>query len=626
MDRLSLLYIGTNTDTLKTIRGFEPATLQASSYEEGVVFFNNHSIDAVLIESLEGMEKPLFAIEQFQIRKKDLLSVIITPFPDQKSLIRAISAGLTDILITPFEPSSMESIIKKLRIATLHNRQLSQKNLLLNQYKNALDASLIISKTDPNGTIIYVNDKFCDISGYTPAEIIGQTHRLFKHPETSKEQMNDLWNTIKAKKIWHGTVSNRAKSGKTFYSDTFIIPILDEQYNITEYMDMRIDVTALHERQRYVQQVLDAQSTMLVVFLSGAIHRSNKRFLDFFNLETLESFSQTYDSLETLLVKAPECLNAELFAKWLEMPHNTREIKIALCNQSGQTRIFKVLKTVLENSQGETEIIISLNDITEMENYLHTLKTKVNEATEAIRDQQQQMIAKSRAAALGEMFDNIAHQWRQPIGAINNAIINAEFAIELSGFEEADILQTFEQIKTYTAFLSKTIDDFREFSNPDKEKILFSLHESVSQTIGIIRGAYAMNRITLDYTPNETLCPIQVFGPQGELSQVTLNILSNARDAIKEKHLTDGHVRIDLSATDDSIILSIMDNAGGIPQTVLPKIFDPYFSTKNKAQGTGIGLYMSKTIIEKNFGGKLEAANKNGGAVFTITLPRATAD
>ena len=130
-----------------------------------------------------------------------------------------------------------------------------------------------------------------------------------------------------------------------------------------------------------------------------------------------------------------------------------------------------------------------------------------------------------------------------------------------------------------------------------------------------------MNHISLDYALDDLLRNVEVYGPQGEFSQVILNILGNARDAIKEKQLPNAQVRIKVSAGNKTISLSISDNAGGIPEAVLPKIFDPYFSTKGQAQGTGIGLYMSKTIIEKHFYGNLEADNGEDGAIFTITLP-----
>lgn len=499
MSDLHLLYLGSHPETLELFKYHCPNITAVQDGEEAFVALTRETFDGVIIENLEEMGKPLTLLERIKAVKKHLLMVIITANPDQESLLRAISLGITDVLIAPFEANKVAEVTKKLHFASLMNQQLLKKNLLLNQYKNALDSSLIISKTDTSGIITYINDKFCLITGYHPGEIIGKTHRLFKHRETSKEQMHQLWETIQSKQIWHGTIVNQTKEGKTFYTDTFIIPILNDKNEIVEYMDMRIDIT-------------------------------------------------------------------------------------------------------------------------EIKNYLHIIQSKVDEATQAIYAQQQQLIAQSRAAALGEMFDNIAHQWRQPIGAINNAIINAEFAIELGNITQEEILKTFEDISTYTAFLSKTIDDFRNFSNPNKEKTLFALHESILQTLGIIQGAYEMNQIALSYEPDPELCVVQVYGPMGELSQVLLNILSNARDAIKEKHIP-GNVRIDLSATKDAITITLSDNAGGIPESVLPKIFDPYFTTKNKSQGTGIGLYMSKTIIEKHYEGKIEVHNEGSGAVFLITLP-----
>ena len=312
--------------------------------------------------------------------------------------------------------------------------------------------------------------------------------------------MAELWNTISSKKVWHGTITNQTKTGEPFYTDTFVIPILNERNEIEEYMDMRIDVT-------------------------------------------------------------------------------------------------------------------------ELANHLRNLQSKIDEATKEIRAQQERLIAQSRAVALGEMFDNIAHQWRQPIGAINNAIINAEFAMELGGMSTDEILETFQKINSYTAFLSGTIDDFRNFSNPDKAKTWFTLHETIQQTIGILQDSFNANTISICYGPNSEEQLLKIYGPQGELSQVILNILSNARDALKENAIQNAHVSISLHQKDTEITITIADNGGGIPDSALPKIFDPYFSTKNKAQGTGIGLYMSKTIIEKNYNGKLEARNAKEGAIFTITLP-----
>lgn len=500
MHTINLLYLGNSYTSIEMIKCHFPAIRQTFNESEALAELTRSNVDAILVDDSIPIHEALGFIERIKIIKKSILSIILTADPSQETLLHALRISLNAMLTIPLQSSEIEEVSKKLYFISLSNQQTIKQNLLLNQYKNALDSSLNISKTNIHGVITYVNERFCHLCGYSAGEIIGKTHKMFKHPDTTKEKIADLWKTIESKKIWHDTIVNKTKGGEDFYTDTFIIPLLNARGEIEEYMDMRIDVTAL-------------------------------------------------------------------------------------------------------------------------ETHLRTLQSNIDEATQEIKDQQERLIAQSRSAALGEMFDNIAHQWRQPIGAINNAIINAEFALELAGMTTDEVLETFRQINTYTAFLSGTIDDFRNFSNPDKDKLHFFPHTIIRQTIGIIQGSYRENNITLIYEPSTEEKRLQLFGPQGELSQVILNLLSNARDAIKEHSLSNPYVIIRLFEHNENIIISIADNGGGIPETIFPKIFDPYFSTKNKVQGTGIGLYMSKTIIEKHFGGKLEAFNEKEGALFTITLP-----
>lgn len=502
MLKMPLLYIGSDSDSIAKVSHLIHQLTVVENEAEALKELSSRPYEGVIVDATLSFASALDLIERISIVKKLLLSLIITISQEPENLLRAIRLGITDVLASPMDSNELETTLKRLSFALTKQRQLAQKTSLLNQYKNAIDTSLFLIRTDTEGNIIYANDKYNDLTGYTPHEIIGQTHRLFKHPNTSKEQIRDLWATIQSKKVWHGTMSNLTKEGKSFYTDTYIVPILNENNEIEQYLDMR-------------------------------------------------------------------------------------------------------------------------TDITEIKNYLSLVQQRVDEATQEIQNQQQQLFVQSRAAALGEMFDNIAHQWRQPIGAINNAIINAEFALELGNMELSDVHKTFEQINSYTAFLSKTIDDFRNFSHADNESTVFTLHDIITQTIGIIQGAYKMHSISLIYADNEETQGLQVEGPRGELSQVLLNVLGNARDAIAEKGVREGKVSIRLHPLTDSVTIDIADNGGGIPETVLPKIFDPYFTTKTKNQGTGIGLYMSKTIIETHYGGKIEAKNSEEGAMFTITLPRA---
>ncbi len=618
---ITVLLLGTQQGHLEILRLYLSKIVVVANESEALRELTQNDYDCLLIDEGMDLGEALALITRIRIVKKSILSVIFASNPSQDHLLNAIRIGLTNLILLPLSPKTIDDMATKLRFASLSNRQMVKKNLLLNQYKNALDSSLNISKTNIHGVITYVNDRFCQLTGFEANEILGQTHRLFKHPDTTKELMVNLWTTITAKRVWHATIINKTKTGKTFYSDTFIIPLLNERHEVEEYMDMRIDVTAIHEQKRYMQQILDAQNTIIVVFKGEEIIQSNQRLLEYFNIRTLKEFLSIHKCICDMVIKAPECISAEFFKLWVQNPKNKLDIKIALTRHDGELRIFRVTKNILETLDDGNQIIISLTDVTEMDNYRHTLQSKFNTAAQEIKDQQERLIAQSRSAALGEMFDNIAHQWRQPIGAINNAIINAEFALELGGMSTKEILETFDKINTYTAFLSGTIDDFRNFSNPDKEKIWFTPHEIIRQTIGIIQGSLEANSISLDYAPNDEEQLLKLYGPSGEFSQVILNILSNARDALKEHSIQSGHILITLSHQNDAIFLKIGDNAGGIPQAVLPKIFDPYFSTKNKTQGTGIGLYMSKTIIEKHYNGKLEAKNEDGGAVFTITIP-----
>ncbi|MGD9970079.1 MAG: ATP-binding protein [Sulfuricurvum sp.] len=618
MNTLNALFVG-NNPLYDRILSYFPNTAKV---EDETAFLETMSYQRIdLIFFAIDLELSFSLLERVRMIKKSILSVIISNQSDSSFILKAMRLGATDFLIQPFETADLEGMIRRVQSSYMHHKRLFSQNLLLNQYKNALDASLIISKTDPSGQITYVNDKMIQISGFSASEIIGQTHRLFKHPDTPKEQMQELWQTISSKRVWHGTIINRTKAGESYFTDTFILPLLNEKYEIVEYMDMRIDVTSLYAQKRYVQQIMDSQSAIITVFEEGKIHQCNRRFLEFFETVSLETFYECHLCFHDVIESHSPYLDGIHFKQWLLSDSNVHDVKIALKNPLDELRIFNAVKSSLQSGEESVQAIVTLTDITEMENYLQNLQEKINEATREIRDQQQQLIAQSRAAALGEMFDNIAHQWRQPIGAINNAIINAEFAMELGEVSQENVLETFKQINTYTAFLSKTIDDFRNFSNPDKEKNWFKVHDAITNTIDIIRGAYEMNGIHLNYTPDFTSQEREIYGPQGEFSQVVLNILSNARDAIKEKKLSTGNVTITLHSNDDEIRVDILDNGGGIPEKVLPKIFDPYFSTKNKAQGTGIGLYMSKTIIEKHFGGRLEATNKNEGACFSITLP-----
>jgi signal transduction histidine kinase len=222
------------------------------------------------------------------------------------------------------------------------------------------------------------------------------------------------------------------------------------------------------------------------------------------------------------------------------------------------------------------------------------------EAVEELRRQEKLMIQQNRMAAMGEMISNIAHQWRQPLNVLGMKIQGLPLLHSVGDFSRELLEQHTHEAMELIDHMSRTIDDF----------------QAIHQAVSIVEDCYKHQHIKITtFIRNEST----VQGYPNEFSQAILNILQNARDALVERQTVSGLISVVLSVDDGRAVITISDNAGGIPAKVLDKIFEPYFSTKG-AQGTGIGLHMSKMIIENHMGGKISARNTSNGAEFKIVV------
>lgn len=236
-----------------------------------------------------------------------------------------------------------------------------------------------------------------------------------------------------------------------------------------------------------------------------------------------------------------------------------------------------------------------------------------------LEEQNKFIISQSRFAAMGEMIGMIAHQWRQPITVIGMDANNMIMDIELGEFNENSAKEYCNGIVDQVQHLSKTIDDFRNYFKPDKERHKVTIPDILEQTYSIIKNSLVNNNIELKKS-YKSESKVDIY-PR-ELMQVFVNIIHNAKDSLLLNHIDNALIEIKVYENKSYVTIDIYDNGGGIDEKVLPKIFDPYFSTKDEKNGTGLGLYMCKMIIENHLHGTIEAFNADNGACIRVMLKK----
>ena len=250
-------------------------------------------------------------------------------------------------------------------------------------------------------------------------------------------------------------------------------------------------------------------------------------------------------------------------------------------------------------------------------NLNNELEYKIKDEITKSRKKDQQIIQQSRLAQMGEMISMIAHQWRQPLAAISSASTAINFKARRDKLDNKVALELSSKIAEYSQHLSSTIDDFRDFFKSKEEKQKTSFGEIINGVLNIVEDSVINKNIKLikDLNYNDSF-----ESNPNELKQVVLNLIKNAEDVLLEKNIENPYIKISTYFKENKYILEISDNGNGIPENNMEKIFDPYFSTKTKKDGTGLGLYMSKTIVEEHCDGELSVENNKDGAVFKIIL------
>ena len=254
----------------------------------------------------------------------------------------------------------------------------------------------------------------------------------------------------------------------------------------------------------------------------------------------------------------------------------------------------------------------------ELEELNETLEEKIRVKTEENRQQEKMLFKQARYAQMGEVISMIAHQWRQPLNAI--AAVNATVKLknDVGVCEKAFIREKTQLISEHVQHLSSTIDDFRSFFKLDKQKEVQTTEQIIQDTLRLAGSALESRQISVSV---DTVCECTIETYPNEVVHVLLNLIKNAEDAIIIREIDAPMIAVRSMQEGEYAVIEVEDNAGGIESDIMGKIFDPYFTTKENSGGTGLGLYMSKTIIEDHCNGKIEVKNGSMGAIFRLCFP-----
>jgi len=461
----------------------------------------------------------------------------------------------------------------------------------------------------PGMSIEYVNQTTCDEMGYTLEQMqelgMGKLRKSLPEAVSFSEHIEELHKTEDGMTDYAILVRS---DGSEFYIEVKarIIDIGGSTYNlaIVRNISDRIEMLKkIEEESKKAQSYLDISKVIIMAL-------DNNKNIVMVNQAGCELLGYTKEELigENFVTKCiPESIQEDI-------EHIADDIIKSASAHSGKLNdvITKrgEIKTVswknstlLDNDGNAVGILTSGEDITEL--------AKI----------QKEFFQQAKQAQMGEMISMIAHQWRQPLGAISSTSIDLNMKLEFETFDlkeekGREECQTYfnnglKDIDKFVKSLTNTIDDFRNFYKPNKQSDTIKLEEVCKKSLAIIKTSLINNNINIieDYCCDDKL---NIY--TNEMTQVVLNILKNSQDNFLEKDIKNPYIKI----TTKDKVLSICDNGGGIPDDIMDKVFDPYFSTKDEKNGTGLGLYMSKTIIEEHHNATLTVKNTDGGVCFMI--------
>ncbi len=496
--------------------------------------------------------------------------------------------------------SVAEDITERKKAENLLNKNEKILNLIID------NSPIGICTVDLLGNFVSTNPAYEKMLGYSKKELSEFSFFDVTHPDyrpKNKELFQKMF-SLKESSFNMEKVYIR-KDGKKIDVSVHATGVSDETGNIKfgtafveDITERKHNLMLLEEKKNELETIiLEAPNPIMLHNEDGKIILINKiwKKLTGYSYKEIDTIKKWVKKAHRDKVPAMK----EHIDTLYEIKQQTFDGEYEVATKNNNKIIWQFNSAPLGTINGSRTIITTAMDITEL------------------KQKDELLIKQSRHAAMGEMISMIAHQWRQPLSVIGMSANNMLIDIGLENFSLAASEEYANDISRQTQNLSKTIDDFRNFFKPDNIISKINIKDVLNKALSIIKDSLKNNNIKLtsSFETNK-----QVNAYPRELMQVLINIITNSKDALKSNKIKNGLISVRVYEDKKYINTDICDNAGGIDKEILPKIFDPYFSTKDEKTGTGLGLYMSKMIVEEHLNGIIKASNKNDGVCFTIRL------
>ena len=495
------------------------------------------------------------------------------------------------------------------------SKELNANVKLLNQYKNAVDVSLLVSKTDTNGIITYVNDNFCKVSGYNREELIAKNHNIVRDRRVSNFIFKKMWMTIKNGKIWKGQFPNRAKNNTVYYVNATIMPTYDKHSEIDGYIAIRQDITKqviaknrIKEKEKFIKAIFDNQENIVVLSSKekGMIN-SNKALYEYFDYSNFDDFKDKHNCICDLFLLEDGYIHPDKNENWLDdiSQNNKIDYKAKMLSKNSEICIFNVKVNKINE-----QYIINLSDITNLENALQ--KAYLSEKTKS------------------SFLANMSHEIRTPLnGILGFTDLLMQKNIEKENKKYIDIIHSSGKS------LLNIVNDILDFSKIESgelslyeiESDLFNEMESAVSTFARLAKSKMIDYyIYIDTNiPKKLICDVQ------RIKQVVVNLISNAIKFTPKNGSVGIHILLKKVQNQTAIIeFSITDSGIGIAPDKIKTIFNAFSQADNSISrefgGTGLGLSISSRYIDM-MGDKLKVKSKEGtGSEFYFKLDLPIAD